>query len=272
MKSYKALIFIIFFSTLFAFIFTGILYVAYKMMNGGGTARTFTDAFAGAFFAFLFTRIAMLFDELYKKEQEGYRTLISLQHLLNEHLTIINGNIHSLKDIDKTLEKVIKENMALMNPHKFQYAKIDFKILSEIRNIDMVNDLAQYLAQFMIINDDLKVSESFYVSVVDRCFGVNDPEKFEFYKANIQSVYDGHKQIEPFLLDLKNNNIEIHVKLKVLLASKPLSVRIFGFLSTNRYPRNIVAKVSDEKNRVLSQLKSDEDVSRKKIEELIGRK
>lgn len=91
-------------------------------------------AFMGAFFAFLFLRIAQWFDALYQGKQAHYEILIKLEQICNEYLGIIDENKAQIGDWLRTL----KSNNRWGN--QLEVFPRDKDITLKLKDFDLLNN------------------------------------------------------------------------------------------------------------------------------------
>jgi len=250
----KILILIIFTSVFFASFFVTVIYFINFFITNRQLDSTFSVAFTGAFFAFLFTQVGIWFGQFSKRKNEGYNSLVSFQFFLNQQLGAIQGNIFTIKDINKTLEKVVSENALVINPNSFKYCSPDYDILNNFKSLDFMNDVMKYYNNYEKTEDSLRVSSKFYQMVVGKTFGKRSKEEVELYVANAKVILDTNRDILRFLKSLSNENIKLFAKLNVLLKDKPLIITFAHMIKKTKYTKKFLEKAEVEESKIRIQL------------------
>ncbi len=114
------------------------------------------SAFAGAFFAYLFTRIADFFSKVYQRQVKHYNSLVNLETQLNEIGGIINDDLY----IIPKFIKAIKAGHVYFN--KLRSIPIDKSHYENLYDSDLIDILFSFNYLVRKINDDLDTSNRGY--------------------------------------------------------------------------------------------------------------
>jgi hypothetical protein len=119
-------------------------------------------AFAGAFFAFLFLRLAEGLKSLYDRKCRHHHGLIKLEYQGNMLLDAIGCNEYEIDQIIQSFElgeKTGQITIPANRPVPFQF---DEQVLYDLANIEMINEVLSYSVQIKRFNSDIAGIVSLY--------------------------------------------------------------------------------------------------------------
>lgn len=220
------------------------------------------SAFAGAFFAFLFLRIADFLSKLYAREVKHYNSLVILETQLNEIGGIIHDNLYVLPNFQRV---ITSGNVYYNNLHQIPVDKSHYESLYDI---DLLNELFTYFYQVRKLNDDLETATNGYNDIKNALIQkhINPAD----YKVNAEMLAENLKTMEMFLTDLEERTTRLMARIRVQMRKdKPLGTRIMELLirpSGKKLKKTEVDKEFEKLNKEIEETKTQ---SQKEIEEVL---
>lgn len=167
------------------------------------------SAFSGAFFAFIFLRLATFFSKIYDRQVKHYNSLVNLETQLNELGGVIHDDLYVIPGFITT---ITGGNIYSNNLHTFSVDKSHY---ANLYDIDLINLLFDFNYKIRKLNDDIETLSSGYQEI-----------KFAFierhidaaqYKLNTELIARTLKILEAFLTELENDTINLmaRVRLKI---------------------------------------------------------
>lgn len=219
-------------------------------------------AFAGAFFAFLFLRVAEFFTKLYQRQVKHYNSLVNLEVQLNEIGGIISDNIYILP---KFREVIASGNIYFNNLHLLPIDKSHYENLYDL---DLMNRVYTYNYGLRKINDDMQTATQGYLDIKDALIQQNINKKD--YVINASLMADQLFLIEVFLKELQNETVELQARVRVQMrGDKPLGTRIQQFFIHSVGPKIKQDELDEEIKKLKSELKETGEKSRKEIDDVL---
>ncbi|MBU4397066.1 hypothetical protein KKC08_02795 [Patescibacteria group bacterium] len=205
-------------------------------------------AFAGAFFAFLFLRLAEFLTKLYQREVKHYNSLVHLETQLNEIIGIIHDNLYILPNFIR----VIKSGNIYFN--NLQTIPIDKSHYDNLYNLELMNTLFSYQYQTRKLNDDIATATLGYTDIKNALIQKN-LEKPD-YIINAELMAKNLKHIEVFLAELQNETIDLLAKIRIQIAyDKPLGTKLQSFFIRSSSKKIKKKEIEKEKSKLLNEIK-----------------
>ncbi len=216
-------------------------------------------AFAGAFFAFLFVRLAEFFSKLYERQTKHYNSLVTLGTQLNENITIINDNLFLLPNF----RRVISAGHIYFNSlHVFPIDKSHYE---NLHDLDLINEVFSYFYQLRRINDDMTTMVSGYVDIKNALVQKNI--KPSEYKINANSIADNLKMLEVFLKDMDEKTINLLARVRIQMKKEiPLGTRIQQLLIRTSEGKLERREIEDEVKKLKDEIESVREQSKREQE------
>ena len=117
------------------------------------------SAFAGAFFAFIFLRLAEFLSKVYQRQVKHYNSLVNLETQINEIGGIINDDLYIIPEFIR----VIKSGHVYFN--NLRSIPIDKSHYENLYDLDLINILFSFNYQVRKINDDLDTASRGYEKI-----------------------------------------------------------------------------------------------------------
>ena len=218
----------------------------------------FRGGFIGAFFAFLSVRIADLLTKLNDKAKRNSSALITLQHRYMDIAGEIHDNIYLLSIWDQMIEAMGKDDRYPLWTNKLFSVQIPRTELTELSNIDLVNELFSLNTKIRKMNHSLETFSSTYEKVSDAL--VNQKMQAADYVLTVKRMNKDRFQLAEFLESLILDLEKALSAIRILLRRKTLSQKFIEGVTASDYARgfeearakeldSIKAEISETKNR-----------------------
>lgn len=130
---------------------------------------TFVSAFAGAFFAFLFFRLAGFFTNIFKINNAHFEALNKIELMGNEHVDAIGRGIYNIDLLVAQCKKANKLDRILISHNRPKTISFDNDIIINIINVDLINSIFSYKMKLERLNSDIDninhLTEFFLISL-----------------------------------------------------------------------------------------------------------
>ena len=220
------------------------------------------SAFAGAFFAFLFLRLAEFLTKLYQREVKHYNSLVLLETQLNEIIGIIHDNLYVLPNF----MRVIKSGNIYFN--NLHILPIDRSHYDSLYNLDLMNALFSYQYQARKLNDDMTTATLGYTDIKNALIQKNIEKPDYIINAELMAI--NLKQIEIFLSELQNETVELLAKVRVqMVYDKPLGTKLQSFFIRSSSKKIKKEEIKKEKEKLLKEIEETKTKSQKQIDEVL---
>lgn len=220
------------------------------------------SAFAGAFFAFLFLRLAEFLTKLYQREVKHYNSLVLLETQLNETGGIVHDNLYILPNF---IRVITSGNIYFNNLHPIT---IDKSHYDSLYDLDLLNELFTYYYQARKLNDDMATASSGYQDIKNALIQKNiSPQD---YIVNAKLMATNLKQIEIFLNEFQNSTVDLLAKIRVQMKFDiPLGTRLQSFLIRPSGKKIKKAEIKKEKEKLMKEIEETKTKSQKEIDEIL---
>lgn len=213
-------------------------------------------AFAGAFFAYLFSRMADFFSAIYKRKKENYNELVYLERLLNLHLTTTHDNYFIAKQLSETLRSGQLE-ICLLNTYE-----VRVESLMKLTDINYLNKLFSFIISLRKINHDIELIQAWNTEL--RMALIQKHIDFNKYKEQAKILANNIDLIVNFFGHFEEQIIELLAENAVHLdKSKTIFIMIVGNKSKNIKREEINKK----KEILLEELKRSKSESAKEMKQ-----
>ena len=232
-------------------------------MNNGLLTQIF-GSFSGAFFAFIFLRLAEFFSKLYERQVKNYNSLVNLVNQLNEIGGIINDNLYIIPGFIKTIDtgNVYFTNLHTMPINKEHYANL--------LNLEIINDLFSYNYQVRKNNDDIETVSRGYNDVKNALIQKNISH--EDYKMNASEIAKNLKVLEKFQKDLQWEAIVLVAKVRVRIKhDQPLGSKIMSTFFWKTRLNLKKQEIEKEIEKVTLEIETNRKKSKEEIERVLGK-
>ena len=246
----------------FVFIFSSLIFIKIFVQPDQLFIIQGLSAFMGAFFAFLFLRLADFLERIYKRQVKHYNSLVILETQLNELGGIIHDNIYLIPFFR---DAITSGNIYFS---KLRQLPIDRSHYESLHDIDFINDLFTFNYQLRKINDDIDSLADGYVDIKN-AYIQHHIEKQD-YLINAQISADLLTALEAFLGDMEERTVQLMAKAR-LMARKdmPLGTKIARWFIHTSGSKLKKKEVDKEAKKLLKEIEETKTQSQKEIEEVI---
>jgi hypothetical protein len=220
------------------------------------------SAFAGAFFAFLFLRLAEFLSKVYQRQVKHYNSLVILETQLNELGGIIHDNIYLIPFFRNA---ITSGNIYFS---KLRQLPIDRSHYENLHDIDLINDLFSFNYQLRKLNDDMDSLADGYADIKNAY--IQHHIQKQDYLINAQISAELLTALEAFLGDMENRTVQLMAKVRLMLKKDvPLGTTIARwFIHTSGSSLKKV-DIDKEAEKLLKEIKETKTQSQKEIEEVL---
>lgn len=219
------------------------------------------SAFAGAFFAFLFARLAEFLTKLYQREVQHYNSLVTLGNELNEYIGVIRDDIFV---IDNFIQAITTGKIYFV---KLQTLPINKDHYSSLYSLDLLNDLFSLYYLVRKLNDDMNSLNTGYFEIKS-AFTDGKISKAD-YILNANIAADNLRSIKAFLGNLEEDTLALLAKTRIAMRKdKPLGSKMQQFFI--RFEGKIAdVDIKKELRQLNKELTETSKKSREQIEKTV---
>ena len=219
-------------------------------------------AFAGAFFAFFFLRLAEFFSRVYSRQVKHYNSLVILETQLNELGGIIHDNIYLIPYFrDAILSGKIYFS-------KLRQMPIDRSHYENLHDIDLINDLFTFNYQLRKLNDDIDALGDGY-SDIKNAFIQHHIDKND-YLINAQISAQHLTTLEMFLSDMEKRTVQLIAKVRLMSKRDvPLGTKIARLFIHTSGTKLKKGDIDKEAKKLLAEIEETKTKSQKEIEQVL---
>ncbi|PSO42977.1 hypothetical protein BRC19_02895 [Candidatus Saccharibacteria bacterium QS_5_54_17] len=226
------------------------------------------DAFLGAFFAFLFVRIATLLDRLFARKAKHRDALVSLERLGNEYLNIIARNEFIIDDYIDIAERNLKNQQGFIYFNELHELHIEKDIIKGLGNRELLNDYFSFLASVESMNGSVAATNRFYRDIKNAYISKQIDQ--ETYFKNIERFIEGVKELKAYLRNLEEGNKYLIAKARILLNDeRTFYNRLLGRILKKKLTEEQRNRVHDELQQLNSEIETTRKESREETEKIL---
>lgn len=220
------------------------------------------SAFAGAFFAFLFLRLAEFLSKVYQRQVKHYNSLVILETQLNELGGIIHDNIYLIPFFRNA---ITSGNIYLS---KLRQLPIDRSHYKNLHDIDLINDLFSFNYQLRKLNDDMDSLADGYADIKNAY--IQHHIQKQDYLINAQISAELLTALEAFLGETESQTVQLMAKVRLMSKKDvPLGTTVARwFIHTSGSSLKKV-DIDREAEKLLKEIEETKTQSQKEIEEVL---
>jgi len=227
--------------------------------------NTLQGAFLGAFFAFIFIRIADGLVKINNRKSKARNALIRFQHLFNYYLSSSHDSVFL---IDNLMAMIDASNNDDTTPHiwtsRFAQVSIDRELIVDLDNIMLINEI-------MTLNDDLrKINQS--LETINRTYNsisstfLDNNIDIMSYTINLKSMKEQCLEIRNFIENTKEELIRLLAITGMLSKNDTALGKLIKLLVlSDSYPNYIVDNLDNEIIKVKNDIETNAEKSQEKI-------
>jgi hypothetical protein len=219
-------------------------------------------AFTGAFFAFLFLRLAEFFSKIHERQVKHFNSLVILETQLNELGGIIHDNIY--------LIPFFKTSITSGNIYfsKLRSMPIDKSHYENLHDIYLINDLFSYNYQLRKLNDDIDSLADGYSDIKNAYIQHNIQKQDYLINARISAEL--LVTLEVFLMDMEESTVQLMAKVRLMSKRDvPLGTRIARLFIHTSGSKLKKSEIESESKKLRKEIEETKVQSQKEIEEAI---
>lgn len=170
-------------------------------------------AFAGAFFSFLFVKLAEHFSNIHDTKKLHYYSLLKIQTILTYHLDEIPSNIDEINSVIK-IDKGMKGYVNIIT-NKPMTIEFDQSVMLNLMNIDIIYELTLHICNLrrynVIISDTNEAYNLFRNAFIQKTIDEDT------YKRNFKTISSALEKIKDFLekLNIDTKKILCMVRIRI---------------------------------------------------------
>jgi hypothetical protein len=219
-------------------------------------------AFSGAFFAFLFLRLAEFLYRVHQRQVKHYNSLVLLETQLNELGGIIYDNIYLIP----FFRNVITSGHIYFS--KLRQLPIDRSHYEKLHDIGLINDLFTFNYQLRKINDDIDSLADGYADIKNAY--IQNHIKDKEYLANAQISAKLLTTLEAFLVDMENRTTQLLAKVRLMSKKDvPLGTKFLRWRIHTSGSSLKEVDIDKEAEKLLKEIEDNKTQSQKEIEEVL---
>ncbi len=227
--------------------------------------KLLVSAFAGAFFAYIFIRLADRVKTKKEKKKSYIRALGKIQLLGNENYNSLSDTLHNIDQILNVMKLAREKSQSPFSANRLDKISIDKDVLLDLRNDDFINEYFSYILLVERHNNDVNNINHFHESMkMARLTGQITPEN---YNDNMQRFEDELELFKRFCVDSMDRTELIIARCRVLLKDESSLFRKMFKKNYKGYSKLFHKKYNAE----LLVLKKEVNEIRKKSKEKIDR-
>jgi len=220
------------------------------------------SAFTGAFFAFLFIKIAEFLSKVYQRQVKHYNSLVLLESQLNELGGILYDNIYLIPPFRNAITS------GRIYFSKLNQLPIDRSHYETLHDINLINDLFTYNYRLRKINNDIDSLADGYADIKNAYIQRHIQDKE--YLANAQISAKHLTTLEVFLVDTKSCTDQLLAKVRLMLKiDVPLRTKILRWFVHTSGSRLKKVDIDKEVTKLHKEIEFNKTRSQKEIEEVL---
>lgn len=220
------------------------------------------SAFAGAFFAYLFTRFADFFSKIYQRQIKHYNSLVNLETQLTEIGGIINDDLYVIPEFIK----VITSGHVYFN--NLRPLPIDKSHYENLYDIDLINLLFSYNYELRKINDDIDTVTRGYDKIESAYTQKNiTPEEYLYNCKNLAAQLTIQKL---FLTKLQDKATRLIARIRIEIKKDiPFGTKLQSFFIKTNGSKITNLELDRELKKLKKEIEESKTISRKEIDDTL---
>ena len=234
-------------------------HIVIHLANTTEVRNVFFSAFAGAFFAFLFLRLAEFINRKIERRERNHQALVKVELIGNDHLDALGRNIYNIDQMVKQLKIAKSKGLVLISSNRPQPLSIDEKITFGLINIDLINDFFSYNLKIKRCNTDLNGILNLYDFYRDAL--VQKSISPEIYMSNFERCISYFLKIKKYLIELQEHSKKIIATVRIRYKKDKLFIR-------KHHERNFKYLLEKEVEKINSEIESVRKKSQAEIDKV----
>ena len=268
-RSFLVLIFLVIISA-FVFVFAYYWFYTLFIRTDFLSVKTTIGAFMGAFFAFLFIRLADILTRIYDRQVKHFNALIRLQHLLNDYLNQISDNIFVINGFRTSTDKYFTGKSApVIYLDRFASFEINKDIPLDLHNLDLIMDLFSFNIDLDKMNKSMDVASRSNQEIKDAF--VNKKIDENTYKTNLAIAEKKFGELEVFLRSLDDKAQRLLAIARILSEDEPLLTNVTNLIVPSHLSKKQNENIPVELERLKSEIAETKATSQQEISSTLNK-
>lgn len=224
--------------------------------------------FAGAFFAYLFIRLAERVKAKKEKKKSNIRALGKIQLFGNENYNSLFDTLYNIDQILDVIELARQKSQSPFSANRLDKISIDKDILLDLRNDDFINEYFSYIILVERHNNDVTNINHFHESMkMARLSGQITPEN---YNDNMQRFEERLKLFRKFCVNSMERTEFIIARCRVLIKNESSLFRKVFKISYKGYSKSFYKKYDAELLLLQKEMEEKKKSSKEKSDKIIS--
>jgi hypothetical protein len=226
------------------------------------------SGFAGAFFAFLFMRLADAGKSIVDRQTRHLRALGSLEILFSDLSIAIQENLHELENFRKAFAVLCQSKRMVTTPNRPEPLEFRDDAFSGLGNTDFLNEIMSFRAQVRGINGDIVAMWGMHEKFREAAF--NNPNRLQDYIDNFALCDEGAQLLLAAHSQLLQRTMRMQVVVRILYRrDRTMLHRITSRSVKSKYPKDMNALTEAEGKKLAGEIKKSLDESKQRIGEML---
>jgi len=221
--------------------------------------------FFGAFFAFVFLRVAFMLDKRYDRKVRHYNALIRLEDNLNRYLGLLWQNNFEIKSVIDACRKAQEAKVIPVIINQARPIPFEREPLRDLANLELMNTVFAYYEELRRVNTDMSSLNSAYERAEKLLYANKISD--QTFIASLSPFGDKLSELNKFISDVGEDTKEIVARSRVLIKTDKIRWYHYLFIWRVRsfYPKDFLVKKDAELQSVEEEIKSEETKSTYRI-------
>jgi hypothetical protein len=225
------------------------------------------SGFAGAFFAFLFMRLADSGKSIVDRQNRHYRALGNLEILFSDLATTIQGNLYELAHFRKAFALLCQSKRMVTTPNRPIPLEFRDEAFAGLGNGDFLNEIMSYRAQVRSITRDIVAMWGMHEKFRDAAF--SNPDRLQDYIDNFALCDDGARLLIAAHTQLLQRTMRMQAIVRILYRrDKTWLHRVTSCAVKSKYPRCMQGLVETEQKKLAGEIERNLAESHQQISEM----
>jgi hypothetical protein len=224
-------------------------------------------AFMGAFFAYLFIRIATALDKNYQRIQNHRNSMVKFERVIMKMNGLISDNLFVIDDFTGVVNNAIQNKIKMIYFNKLHPIDISEYSTLDLQNIDLINDIESFYFDMRRTNSDLETINTMLQEY--RTAVIDDKVDLETYLFNLGRLTEQLSMVKAFLLELSEDTITLQSKIRVMLkGSEPFLGWLLKHTTKHHYTQTQRNDFDKESKKVKNEMEENLIKNRQRLERL----
>ena len=226
------------------------------------------SGFAGAFFAFLFMRLADAGKSIVDRQNRHFHALGSLEILFSDLASAIQSNLHELEHFRKTFTIMQQSKRMVTTPNRPMPLEFRDDSFDGLGNGDFLNDIMSYRAQTRNISGDIVAMWGMHEKFRDAAF--TNPDRLQDYINNFALCDESAQLLKNAHDQLLKQTMRMLAIIRILYRrDRTLLHRLTSFAVKSKYPKGMKFLVEAENQKLKGEIEKSLRESKQRISELL---